>query len=69
MNHSNADIEERVELHCHTKLGSTGAVNSAAEIIKVAKEGNMSAVQITGDTNAIWLTMPITELLTAAYAA
>lgn len=47
MNHSNTDIGERVELHCHTKLGSVGAVNSAAEIIKAAKEGNMSAVAIT----------------------
>ena len=47
MNHSNTDIGERVELHCHTKLGSIGAVNSAAEIIKAAKEGNMSAVAIT----------------------
>ena len=47
MNHSNTDIGERVELHCHTKLGSVGAVNSAAEIIKAAKEGKMSAVAIT----------------------
>lgn len=47
MNHSNIDTGKRVELHCHTKLGSTGAVNSAAEIIKAAKEGNMSAVAIT----------------------
>lgn len=47
MNHSNTDTGKRVELHCHTKLGSTGAVNSAAEIIQAAKEGNMSAVAIT----------------------
>lgn len=47
MNHSNTDIGKRVELHCHTKLGSTGAINSAAEIIKATKEGNMSAVAIT----------------------
>lgn len=44
MNHSNTDTGKRVELHCHTKLGSTGAVNSATEIIKAAKGGNMSAV-------------------------
>lgn len=47
MNHSNADTGTRVELHCHTKLGSVGAVNSAAEIIKAAIEGAMSAVAIT----------------------
>lgn len=47
MNHSNTDTGRRVELHCHTKLGSVGAVNSAAEIIKAAIEGTMSAVAIT----------------------
>lgn len=47
MKNSNIAAGERVELHCHTKLGSTGAVNSAAEIIKAAKEENMSAVAIT----------------------
>ena len=38
MDHSNTDAGTRVELHCHTKLGSVGAVNSAAEIIKAAIE-------------------------------
>lgn len=38
MDHSNTDTGTRVELHCHTKLGSVGAVNSAAEIIKAAIE-------------------------------
>lgn len=47
MDHSNTDTGTRVELHCHTKLGSVGAVNSAAEIIKAAIEGAMSAVAIT----------------------
>ena len=47
MNHSNPDTMKWVELHCHTKLGSIGAVNIAAEIIKAAKEENMSAVAIT----------------------
>lgn len=36
MDHSNTATGTRVELHCHTKLGSVGAVNSAAEIIKAA---------------------------------
>ena len=44
MDHSNTDAGTRVELHCHTKLGSVGAVNSAAEIIKAAIEEAMSAV-------------------------
>lgn len=47
MNHSNTDSRKRVELHCHTKSGSIGAVNRAAEIIKAAREGKMSAVAIT----------------------
>ena len=47
MDHSNTDTGTRVELHCHTKLGSVGAVNSAAEIIKAAIEEDMSAVAIT----------------------
>ena len=47
MDHSNTDTGTRVELHCHTKLGSIGAVNSAAEIIKAAIEEDMSAVAIT----------------------
>ncbi len=47
MDHSNTDAGTRVELHCHTKLGSIGAVNSAAEIIKAAIEEDMSAVAIT----------------------
>lgn len=47
MDHSNTDAGTRVELHCHTKLGSVGAVNSAAEIIKAAIEEDMSAVAIT----------------------
>lgn len=47
MNHSNTVPGQRVELHCHTKPGSIGAVNRAAEIIKAAKEGRMSAVAIT----------------------
>lgn len=47
MDHSNTDAGTRVELHCHTKLGSVGAVNSAAEIIKAAIEEAMSAVAIT----------------------
>lgn len=47
MDHSNTDTGTRVELHCHTKLGSVGAVNSAAEIIKAAIEEAMSAVAIT----------------------
>lgn len=47
MDHSNTATGTRVELHCHTKLGSVGAVNSAAEIIKAAIEEAMSAVAIT----------------------
>ena len=47
MDHRNTDTGTRVELHCHTKLGSIGAVNSAAEIIKAAIEEAMSAVAIT----------------------
>lgn len=47
MDHRNTDTGTRVELHCHTKLGSIGAVNSAAEIIKAAIEEDMSAVAIT----------------------
>ena len=43
MDHSNTDTGTRVELHCHTKLGSVGAVNSATEIIKAAIEEAMSA--------------------------
>lgn len=47
MSDSNTYTGKRVELHCHSKFGSIGAVNSAAEIVKLAHAQKMSAVAIT----------------------